>query len=58
NLALGISRVMVIREMLIDKGAPFQQIDVMSRGEAQPIADNRTKLGRLKNRRVEIAPME
>ncbi|MCF6190597.1 MAG: OmpA family protein [Cocleimonas sp.] len=56
NLALGISRVMVIREMLIDKGAPFQQIDVMSRGESQPIADNRTKSGRLKNRRVEIAP--
>ena len=58
NLALGISRVMVIREMLIEKGAPFQQIDIMSRGESQPIADNRTKQGRLKNRRVEIAPME
>ena len=58
NLALGISRVMVIREMLIEKGAPFQQIDIMSRGESQPIADNQTKQGRLKNRRVEIAPME
>jgi len=58
NLALGISRVMVIREMLIDKGAPYQQIDVMSRGESQPIADNRTKQGRLRNRRVEIAPVE
>ncbi len=58
NLALGISRVMVIREMLIEKGAPFQQMDIMSRGESQPISDNRTKLGRLKNRRVEIAPTE
>jgi outer membrane protein OmpA-like peptidoglycan-associated protein len=58
NLALGISRVMVIREMLIDKGAPFQQIDVLSRGESQPLYDNRTKIGRLKNRRVEISPME
>ena len=58
NLALGIRRVMVIREMLIIKGAPIQQIDIMSRGESQPIADNRTVEGRLKNRRIEIAPME
>ena len=56
NLALGIRRVMVVREMLIKMGAPFQQIDVMSRGEDKPIADNKTKKGRLKNRRVEIYP--
>jgi outer membrane protein OmpA-like peptidoglycan-associated protein len=58
NLALGIRRVMVIREVLLNKGAPIQQIDIMSRGESQPLFDNRTKIGRLKNRRVEIAPME
>ncbi len=58
NLALGIRRVMVIREMLIIKGAPIQQIDIMSRGESQPLYDNKTQIGRLKNRRVEIAPME
>lgn len=58
NLALGIRRVMVIREMLIIKGAPIQQIDIMSRGESQPIADNRTKKGRFYNRRIEIAPMK
>jgi len=57
NLAMGIRRVMLIREILLDKGAPIQQIDVMSRGEAEPIADNTTDKGRLKNRRVEIAPM-
>jgi flagellar motor protein MotB len=49
---------MVIREMLIIKGAPIQQIDIMSRGESQPLYDNKTQIGRLKNRRVEIAPME
>ncbi|MEE9325831.1 MAG: OmpA family protein [Cocleimonas sp.] len=54
NLALGISHVMVIREILIKTGAPMSQIDIMSRGESQPIADNSTKEGRLKNRRVEI----
>ena len=56
NLALGIRRVMVVREMLIQMGAPFQQIDVISRGEDEPIANNKTEAGRLKNRRVEIAP--
>ncbi len=54
NLALGISRVMIIREMLIEAGAPMTQIDIISRGESQPIADNSTKEGRLKNKRVEI----
>ena len=56
NLALGIKRVMVIREMLIMKGAPFQQIDIISKGESEPLYDNSTKIGRLKNRLVEIAP--
>ncbi len=58
NLARGIRRVMIIREMLINKGAPFQQIDIISRGESEPLFDNTTQIGRLKNRRVEIAPME
>lgn len=58
NLALGIRRVMVIREILINKGAPINQIDIMSRGESEPLFDNKTQIGRLKNRRVEIAPME
>jgi outer membrane protein OmpA-like peptidoglycan-associated protein len=57
NLALGLRRVMVIRELLIDAGVPFQQIDVISRGESQPLVDNTTKEGRLKNRRVEIIPV-
>jgi outer membrane protein OmpA-like peptidoglycan-associated protein len=57
NLALGIRRVMVIRELLIEQGAPIGQIEIMSRGESQPIEDNSTKQGRLRNRRVEIAPL-
>ena len=48
NLAVGIRRVMVIRELLI-QGAPINQIDIMSRGESEPIADNDTEEGRLKN---------
>ena len=57
NLALGIRRVMMVRELLIQLDAPINQIDVISRGESQPIADNSTKRGQLKNRRVEITPM-
>lgn len=57
NLALGIKRVMVIRGLLIDRDVPFEQIEVISRGESQPISSNKTKSGRTKNRRVEIAPL-
>jgi len=58
NLALGIRRVMVIRELLIEQGAPMKQIDIMSRGESQPLQSNKTEAGRLKNRRVEITPVK
>lgn len=58
NLAMGIRRVIDIREILIEQGAPMIQIDIMSRGESEPIIDNDTEQGRYKNRRVEIAPMQ
>ena len=58
NLALGIQRVMVIRELLINRGSPMSQIEIMSRGESQPITSNKTKAGRFKNRRVEIEPIK
>ena len=56
NLSLGIKRVIAIREFLIKKGANKEQIEIISKGEIQPIADNKTKEGRWKNRRVEITP--
>jgi outer membrane protein OmpA-like peptidoglycan-associated protein len=56
NLAKGVGRVMVIRELLINMGAPMAQIDVISKGESQPIADNDTEKGRNRNRRVEVFP--
>lgn len=58
NLALGIKRVMVIRGLLLDKGAPMAQIDIISRGESEPIQDNSSEQGRLMNRRVEIVPLQ
>ncbi len=56
NLALGFKRVVAIREFLIQKGANIKQIELVSKGESQPIASNKTKKGRWKNRRVEISP--
>jgi len=56
NLAIGIRRVMMVREALIEQGAPFKQIDIISRGETQPIETNDTEAGRFKNRRVELTP--
>lgn len=56
NLSLGMKRAITIREFLIKKGANKKQIEVRSKGETQPIADNKTEGGRWKNRRVEITP--
>lgn len=58
NLALGIKQVMFIREYLIEQGAPYQKIEVTSRGATQPLADNSSKEGKLKNSRVEISPLD
>lgn len=49
---------MVIRELLLNKGAPIGQIDIISRGESEPIKDNNLEQGRLMNRRVEIVPLQ
>lgn len=58
NLAVGIKQVMMVREVLIEKGARYQQIDVASRGASEPIADGKTEEGKLKNRRIEILPLD
>ena len=58
NLSMGIKRVMIIREILIEQGAPFQQIETFSKGESEPLGDNTTPEGRLKNRRVVITPLK
>ena len=39
--------------MLIEKGVPTDRLSSEGKGEANPIADNKTAEGRAENRRIE-----
>lgn len=54
NLALGQKRGEKVKQYLISKGVPTNNISVISKGESAPIADNSTEEGRAKNRRTEL----
>jgi outer membrane protein OmpA-like peptidoglycan-associated protein len=57
NYRLGLKRAEIIKEMLIQQGAPKAQVNAKSKGESKPIASNRTKKGRKRNRRVQLTPI-
>ena len=54
NLKLGQRRADAVKAYLVSQGVPANRIYTDSKGESQPVADNRTREGRAKNRRVEI----
>lgn len=54
NIELGNRRANAVKAYLISKGVDPLRVYTDSKGERQPIADNRTAAGRAKNRRVEI----
>ena len=54
NLLLSQKRAERVREALIEKGIKKERIKAKGYGETLPIADNSTKEGRRKNRRVEL----
>ncbi len=58
NRELGLKRARQVRDMLVKRGAPREQIEVDSAGEGEPIADNQTETGRRKNRRVELEQIQ
>ncbi len=54
NVKLSMRRAKAVKAFLVSKGIPEARVFVEGKGEAQPTADNRTKEGRAKNRRVDI----
>jgi OOP family OmpA-OmpF porin len=58
NLRLSQRRAETVRAYLIEKGIAADRLIAKGYGESSPVADNRTKEGRYKNRRVELIPLK
>ncbi|MFC7459250.1 outer membrane protein OmpA [Hydrogenophaga defluvii] len=54
NQKLSVKRAEAVKAYLVSKGIETNRVYTEGKGEAQPVADNKTKEGRAKNRRVEI----
>jgi OOP family OmpA-OmpF porin len=55
NKKLSERRAKAVANYLIQLGIPPEKVSFRGDGESKPIANNRTKIGRAKNRRVEIS---
>ena len=54
NQKLSMRRSQAVKAYLVSKGVDKSRVYTEGKGEKQPVADNKTKEGRAKNRRVEI----
>ena len=54
NQALSVRRAEAVKAYLVSKGVDPKQVYTEGKGELQPVASNKTRDGRAKNRRVEI----
>ena len=54
NQALSVRRSEAVKAYLTSKGVEKNRVYTEGKGEKQPVADNKTKDGKSKNRRVEI----
>ncbi len=54
NQRLSVRRAEAVKAFLVTQGIERNRVYTEGKGESQPVADNKTKEGRAKNRRVEI----
>jgi len=54
NQKLSVRRSEAVKSYLVSKGVEKNRVYTEGKGEKQPVADNKTKEGQAKNRRVEI----
>ena len=54
NQKLSVRRAEAVKAYLVSKGIEKNRVYTEGKGEKQPVADNKTKEGKAKNRRVEI----
>jgi OmpA-OmpF porin, OOP family len=54
NQRLSVRRAESVKAYLVSKGIEGNRVYTEGKGEKQPVADNKTRDGRAKNRRVEI----
>ena len=54
NQQLSEKRANAVRDYLVTSGVPSDRVTAAGKGEADPVASNKTAAGRLQNRRVEL----
>lgn len=54
NQGLSMRRAQAVKAFMEEKGLPVDKIFITGKGETQPVASNKSRDGRAKNRRVEV----